>query len=42
MSEQESSRPALRKHRSHDVLPLDDCPITVESAAAAVLSAVTA
>ena len=28
----------LRRHRSHDVLPLDDCPITVEPAARAVLS----
>jgi tRNA/tmRNA/rRNA uracil-C5-methylase (TrmA/RlmC/RlmD family) len=27
----------LRRHRSHDVVVLDDCPITVESAAAAVL-----
>ncbi|WP_281283486.1 class I SAM-dependent RNA methyltransferase [Modestobacter excelsi] len=29
--------PGLRRHRSHDVVPLDDCPITVEPAAAAVL-----
>ncbi len=27
----------LRRHRSHDVVLLDDCPITVEPAAAAVL-----
>ncbi|SFF42038.1 tRNA/tmRNA/rRNA uracil-C5-methylase, TrmA/RlmC/RlmD family [Blastococcus tunisiensis] len=27
----------LRRHRSHDVVVLDDCPITEESAAAAVL-----
>jgi len=27
----------LRRHRSHDVVVLDDCPITVEPAAAAVL-----
>jgi tRNA/tmRNA/rRNA uracil-C5-methylase (TrmA/RlmC/RlmD family) len=32
-----SGAPGLRRHRSHDVVPLDDCPITVESAAAAVL-----
>jgi tRNA/tmRNA/rRNA uracil-C5-methylase (TrmA/RlmC/RlmD family) len=32
-----SGAPGLRRHRSHDVLPLDDCPITVEPAAAAVL-----
>jgi tRNA/tmRNA/rRNA uracil-C5-methylase (TrmA/RlmC/RlmD family) len=30
--------PGLRRHRSHDVLPLDDCLITVEPAAHAVLS----
>src|SRR4051794_1762601 len=29
--------PGLRRHRSHDVVPLDDCPITLEPAAAAVL-----
>nr|WP_280139224.1 TRAM domain-containing protein [Geodermatophilus dictyosporus] len=29
--------PGLRRHRSHDVVPLEDCPITVESAARAVL-----
>ena len=29
--------PGLRRHRSHDVVPLDDCPITVEPAAQAVL-----
>ena len=29
--------PGLRRHRSHDVVPVDDCPITVEPAAAAVL-----
>jgi tRNA/tmRNA/rRNA uracil-C5-methylase (TrmA/RlmC/RlmD family) len=29
--------PGLRRHRSHDVVVLDDCPITVESAARAVL-----
>ncbi|MGY1814866.1 class I SAM-dependent RNA methyltransferase [Blastococcus sp. SYSU D00820] len=33
-----SGVPGLRRHRSHDVVPLDDCPITVEPAAAAVLS----
>ncbi|SNS82739.1 23S rRNA m(5)U-1939 methyltransferase [Geodermatophilus pulveris] len=27
----------LRRHRSHDLVPLDDCPITVEPAARAVL-----
>jgi tRNA/tmRNA/rRNA uracil-C5-methylase (TrmA/RlmC/RlmD family) len=32
-----SGRPGLRRHRSHDVVVLDDCPITVEPAAAAVL-----
>ncbi len=30
--------PGLRRHRSHDVVVLDDCPITVETAARAVLS----
>jgi tRNA/tmRNA/rRNA uracil-C5-methylase (TrmA/RlmC/RlmD family) len=29
--------PGLRRHRSHDVVPLADCPITVEPAAQAVL-----
>ncbi|WP_281241929.1 class I SAM-dependent RNA methyltransferase [Geodermatophilus siccatus] len=29
--------PGLRRHRSHDLVLLDDCPITVEPAAAAVL-----
>src|SRR3954452_20677370 len=29
--------PGLRRYRSHDVVPLDDCPITVEPAAHAVL-----
>jgi tRNA/tmRNA/rRNA uracil-C5-methylase (TrmA/RlmC/RlmD family) len=33
-----SGRPGLRRHRSHDVLPLADCPITVEPAAQAVLA----
>jgi len=32
-----SGAPGLRRHRSHDVVPLADCPITVEPAAAAVL-----
>lgn len=32
-----SGAAGLRRHRSHDVVPLDDCPITVEPAAAAVL-----
>jgi tRNA/tmRNA/rRNA uracil-C5-methylase (TrmA/RlmC/RlmD family) len=32
-----SGQPGLRRHRSHDVVPLDDCPITVEPAAQAVL-----
>jgi tRNA/tmRNA/rRNA uracil-C5-methylase (TrmA/RlmC/RlmD family) len=32
-----SGAPGLRRHRSHDVVLLDDCPITVEPAAAAVL-----
>jgi tRNA/tmRNA/rRNA uracil-C5-methylase (TrmA/RlmC/RlmD family) len=32
-----SGTPGLRRHRSHDVVPLDDCPITVEPAARAVL-----
>src|SRR4051794_3257626 len=30
--------PGLRRHRSHDVVVLDDCPITVEPAARAVLA----
>ncbi|GAB3323417.1 TRAM domain-containing protein [Geodermatophilus aquaeductus] len=30
--------PGLRRHRSHDVVLLDDCPITVEPAAQAVLA----
>src|SRR6185312_2785645 len=30
--------PGLRRHRSHDVVPLADCPITVEPAASAVLT----
>ncbi len=30
--------PGLRRHRSHDVVVLDDCPITAEPAAAAVLA----
>jgi tRNA/tmRNA/rRNA uracil-C5-methylase (TrmA/RlmC/RlmD family) len=30
--------PGLRRHRSHDVVRLDDCPITAEPAAQAVLS----
>ncbi|RBY97862.1 class I SAM-dependent RNA methyltransferase [Blastococcus sp. TF02-8] len=30
--------PGLRRHRSHDVVALDDCPITVEPAARAVLT----
>ena len=30
--------PGLRQHRSHDLFPLDDCPITVDTAARAVLS----
>jgi tRNA/tmRNA/rRNA uracil-C5-methylase (TrmA/RlmC/RlmD family) len=29
--------PGLRRHRSHDVVPLGDCPITAEPAARAVL-----
>jgi tRNA/tmRNA/rRNA uracil-C5-methylase (TrmA/RlmC/RlmD family) len=33
-----AGRPGLRRHRSHDVVPLDDCPITLEPAAAAVLT----
>jgi tRNA/tmRNA/rRNA uracil-C5-methylase (TrmA/RlmC/RlmD family) len=33
-----SGTPGLRRHRSHDVVPLDDCPITLEPAAAAVLA----
>ena len=32
-----SGTPGLRRHRSHDVHVLDDCPITVEPAARAVL-----
>jgi tRNA/tmRNA/rRNA uracil-C5-methylase (TrmA/RlmC/RlmD family) len=32
-----SGAPGLRRHRSHDVYVLDDCPITVEAAAGAVL-----
>jgi tRNA/tmRNA/rRNA uracil-C5-methylase (TrmA/RlmC/RlmD family) len=32
-----SGTAGLRRHRSHDVVVLDDCPITVEPAAAAVL-----
>jgi tRNA/tmRNA/rRNA uracil-C5-methylase (TrmA/RlmC/RlmD family) len=32
-----SGAAGLRRHRSHDVVVLDDCPITVEPAAAAVL-----
>src|SRR5688572_26408431 len=32
-----SGSPGLRRHRSHDVVVLDDCPITVEPAAQAVL-----
>jgi tRNA/tmRNA/rRNA uracil-C5-methylase (TrmA/RlmC/RlmD family) len=32
-----SGAPGLRRHRSHDVVVLDDCPITVEPAARAVL-----
>ncbi|MGY1696109.1 class I SAM-dependent RNA methyltransferase [Geodermatophilus sp. SYSU D00814] len=30
--------PGLRRHRSHDLFPLEDCPITVEAAARAVLT----
>jgi tRNA/tmRNA/rRNA uracil-C5-methylase (TrmA/RlmC/RlmD family) len=33
-----SGAAGLRRHRSHDVVVLDDCPITVEPAARAVLS----
>jgi tRNA/tmRNA/rRNA uracil-C5-methylase (TrmA/RlmC/RlmD family) len=33
-----SGAAGLRRHRSHDVVVLDDCPITVEPAAQAVLS----
>jgi tRNA/tmRNA/rRNA uracil-C5-methylase (TrmA/RlmC/RlmD family) len=33
-----SGAAGLRRHRSHDVVVLDDCPITVEPAAAAVLT----
>ena len=32
-----SGAAGLRRHRSHDVVVLDDCPITVETAARAVL-----
>jgi tRNA/tmRNA/rRNA uracil-C5-methylase (TrmA/RlmC/RlmD family) len=32
-----SGLPGLRRHRSHDVVVLEDCPITVEPAARAVL-----
>ncbi|MCW2579869.1 MAG: rRNA (uracil-5)-methyltransferase [Blastococcus sp.] len=32
-----SGAPGLRRHRSHDIVVLDDCPITSENAAAAVL-----
>jgi tRNA/tmRNA/rRNA uracil-C5-methylase (TrmA/RlmC/RlmD family) len=32
-----SGVPGLRRHRSHDVVAVDDCPITVEPAARAVL-----
>jgi tRNA/tmRNA/rRNA uracil-C5-methylase (TrmA/RlmC/RlmD family) len=32
-----SGVPGLRRHRSHDVVPLEDCPITAEPAARAVL-----
>jgi tRNA/tmRNA/rRNA uracil-C5-methylase (TrmA/RlmC/RlmD family) len=32
-----SGMPGLRRHRSHDVVRLDDCPITAEPAARAVL-----
>ncbi|WP_255417989.1 class I SAM-dependent RNA methyltransferase [Geodermatophilus sp. TF02-6] len=32
-----SGAPGLRRHRSHDLVLLDDCPITVEPAARAVL-----
>ncbi|MBK1788747.1 class I SAM-dependent RNA methyltransferase [Prauserella cavernicola] len=31
-------RPGLRAHRSHRVIPLEDCPITLEGAASAGLS----
>ena len=33
-----AGEPGLRRHRSHDVVQLDDCPITVEPAAQAVLA----
>ncbi len=33
-----SGTPGLRRHRSHDLVALDDCPITVEPAAQAVLA----
>ncbi|MCW2617934.1 MAG: Deoxyribonuclease/rho motif-related [Modestobacter sp.] len=32
-----TGQPGLRRHRSHDIVVLDDCPITVEPAARAVL-----
>src|SRR3954470_22634881 len=32
-----AGQPGLRRHRSHDVVPVEDCPITVEPAAQAVL-----
>jgi tRNA/tmRNA/rRNA uracil-C5-methylase (TrmA/RlmC/RlmD family) len=32
-----SGAPGLRRHRSHDIVVVDDCPITVEPAAQAVL-----
>jgi tRNA/tmRNA/rRNA uracil-C5-methylase (TrmA/RlmC/RlmD family) len=32
-----SGAPGLRRHRSHEVVVLDDCPITIEPAAHAVL-----
>jgi tRNA/tmRNA/rRNA uracil-C5-methylase (TrmA/RlmC/RlmD family) len=32
-----SGEPGLRRHRSHDVVLIEDCPITVEPAAQAVL-----
>src|ERR671928_111843 len=38
VTDDRSGAPGLRRHRSHDVVPLADCPITVEPAAAAVLS----
>jgi tRNA/tmRNA/rRNA uracil-C5-methylase (TrmA/RlmC/RlmD family) len=33
-----AGQPGLRRYRSHDIVPLDDCLITVEPAARAVLS----